>query len=434
VQRAALLGLVLSAASMASISSIAGSNTPAPPPADLRVTDAGAELVAGPRHGAIPVAELPAGGKPQVVQDEAGKRFAYATAAGDARLVYAIGDTLWLGGRTKTPVDFHAVPELDDALGAIFEAAGPRRGELVSDVEKTMGDTGVVRMLGESAGTAGKDWDDALAKLPPPRRDEVTAALAKLLDKGKPVAGLERAVARVPLHDAAVLDARVRELAGKRTELGAAAVMLRALVTLDGPRAAAAGCVVLAEKAAPDAPAGHDALAEAALVAIASDAYKGHAPACAREVEAALMVDACEPWFRCAAGQPLSGRETSKQDEALCTKAELEPVVAKDAARPPPTALTEPARPGLFAYAALAAAGAKMPAAFEEAHARRLYAVVQPKTPACDSGVATGTPCHCDEAQLRDLACRNLGTAHTGLCKFEIDDKQKKITNVTEAL
>jgi hypothetical protein len=63
---------------------------------------------------------------------------------------------------------------------------------------------------------------------------------------------------------------------------------------------------------------------------------------------------------------------------------------------------------------------------------RRRYAVTQPKEPECESGVAPGTACHCEEAILRDQACRHTEgtTVSVGVCKFEIDDKQKKLFNV----
>ena len=40
--------------------------------------------------------------------------------------------------------------------------------------------------------------------------------------------------------------------------------------------------------------------------------------------------------------------------------------------------------------------------------------------------------CHCEEAIVRDQACRHPegNTVSVGVCKFEIDDKQKKLFNV----
>ena len=78
----------------------------------------------------------------------------------------------------------------------------------------------------------------------------------------------------------------------------------------------------------------------------------------------------------------------------------------------------------------------KVPPTFGVAHARRRYALVQPKEPSCESGVAQDTPCHCDEATLRDQSCRQpvSSTVRVGVCKFDVDDKQKKLLNVVAAL
>jgi hypothetical protein len=117
----------------------------------------------------------------------------------------------------------------------------------------------------------------------------------------------------------------------------------------------------------------------------------------------------------------------------LCTKEQLAQAVTKDLARGPADvlAISGGTRPQLFAFATLAAAG-KVPATVTAAHTRRRYAVTQPKEPECESGVAPGAACHCEEAILRDQACRHTegNTVSVGVCKFDIDDKQKKLFNV----
>ena len=62
--------------------------------------------------------------------------------------------------------------------------------------------------------------------------------------------------------------------------------------------------------------------------------------------------DACLPYFRCGEAGPLSGRETSKQDEALCTKEQLGAAVAKELERAPAdvVAMTNGTRPQLFTF------------------------------------------------------------------------------------
>jgi hypothetical protein len=271
------------------------------------------------------------------------------------------------------------------------------------------------------------------ATLPEPQKAEVTKGLAAIVDSGQPEAALEWAVTKAPLTDAKRLEARVRALMASGVQLRAASVILRALTKLDAPAAARVGCEAIAAKP-PSSPPHRELFVEAALLAIASEAAKG--VACVPAVLAALGEDPCESYFRCAAsGAPLTPSQETKQDEPLCTKEQLAPVIPRELARPPADVMGGYARGPLFAYAALAAQD-KVPESFTQAHERRRYALTQPKEPACDSGVAIGTPCRCDEAQIRDLACRNLGasSAHVGLCKFEVDEKQKKIVNVTAAI
>ena len=139
------------------------------------------------------------------------------------------------------------------------------------------------------------------------------------------------------------------------------------------------------------------------------------------------------PSFRCGPSGPLDGRETTKQDEPLCTNEQLAAVVGKDLERTPADVLglASAARPQFFAFAALAPAG-KVPAPFLNAHARRRYALVQPSDPSCENGGPPGSACHCDEATVRDQTCRHpeSKTVSVGVCKFDIDDKQKKLLNV----
>ena len=68
---------------------------------------------------------------------------------------------------------------------------------------------------------------------------------------------------------------------------------------------------------------------------------------------------------------PLTGRETSKQDEPLCTKEQVTRALAQELERTPAhvLAITNGTRPQLFAFAALVAEG-KLPASFTTAHAR----------------------------------------------------------------
>jgi len=435
-----------SSALLAAIVFLGSSCKPSPAPlpsAELVVADGGAaKLVVGSRSVDLPSGEVELGA-PKVIVHPSGKRFAYVTAKHgplgepQARMVYAIGDGLWLGATPAPPAKPDDIPDLEDAASHVVERAEGRSAALAADLKKELGEGGVARFLVWAAGAEGPAWDAIFASLPPARQEETRAGLAELLRSGKRDEALPRIVRMVKLTDAAVLDARIRRaLEPTLVRPFPVAVLERALGAIDPARAAGVACAVLrADTPPPDRPAGYDAAVEAALLAIAEDALAGKPLACEAEVAAALERGSCSASLRCAAGKPLTGRETTKQDEALCNKAELAAAVKAARSEPPTTALEGAVRPSLFAYAALLAAN-KVPASFEQAHARRRFEIVQPKEPACESGVALGAPCHCDEAVLRDLACRNLASAsgHVGVCKFEIDDKQKKITNVTSAI
>lgn len=438
-----LLGLAAGAPACKDTSSPKAGGTSVP--AAVRVLDGGggSELVIGDRVLPLPEGEIASGTRPVVMQDATGARFAYVTATGDARAAYVIAGTTYLGPKVNAPIDFKTIPDLDRALGALFENAGARRARLVDDVAKEKADAGLTRMLIDGAHVDGPEWEAAFAKLPEARAAEVRTALASRLEKDKPTAGLRRAAALVPLRDpsrAPVLAARLREVADPIREPRALAAMLRALAVNDKPQAAAIGCEILGRspldianvKGSPeqiDVP-GREALVESALVAIAASAST--CPHVAKQ----MGDDLCLPYFRCGETGPLTGREASKQDEPLCTKEQLAAAITKELERPAAdvVAITGGTRPQLFAFAALSAAG-NAPRAIEAAHARRRYALVQPKDPPCE-GVAIGKECHCDEATLRDQTCRHpeSKSVQVGLCKFDVDDTKKKLVNVVATL
>jgi len=410
-------------------------------PGEVRWLDGGgAELAIGSATVALPPGELAAQARPKVNHDEAGKRYALTTATGEARTAYVVGGNVYLGPMSKSS-DAKSAPDTTSALGALFANAGDRSAQLVADVGKDMGEAGVVRLLVDGAASPRREWDDAYAKLPEGRAAEVRAGLAPLLERGRPTAGLRRAVALLPLKDAALLAGRVRELLEPVREPRAAAVMLRAVTAIDKAQGAALGCEVVSKmpfdkNLAGDPPevfdhAGREALVEAATLAVAAAGLD------CPKVQAALGDDVCVPTFRCGPNGPLDGSGESKQDEPLCTKADIDAQITRELARTAADVLTSArgTRKELFAYGALLATD-KLPPAFAIAHGRRRYAVVQPKEPACDTGMSPGTSCHCDEAMLRDQACRHqeAKAVSVGICKFEIDDKTKKLTNVVAAL
>ena len=205
-------------------------------------------------------------------------------------------------------------------------------------------------------------------------------------------------------------------------------MLLRAVIANDKQAAAEIGCEVLAKRAAG---AGDDAMAslvEAATLAIAAADATCPNP----KLVESVLADPCVPYYRCGAAGPVSWSDTSKQDEPLCSKAELAKAIASEIERSPRDVLDGgTTRPGLFAYASLLSKD-RVPAAFVNAHARRRYALTQPAEPPCDSELAPSTACHCEEATLRLYACKQpeARNVHIGVCRFDVDDKQKKIHNV----
>lgn len=283
-------------------------------------------------------------------------------------------------------------------------------------------------------------------KTPPPSGTGIDASVSasdtlSALEPGKPSAGLLEAVKVADLRDpkrAPRLAARLRELAPVLTEPRALAAMERALAVSDKVEAAAIGCEILGRaplepSAGPDVDmAGREALVEASLLAVAN------AKTACPHVASYLGKDPCRPFFRCNAEGPLTGRESSLQDEPLCASASLDEAVKKELARPTAeiVAADSGTRPALFAFASLVAQ-AKLPEPFLKAHLRRRYALTQPKSPSCENGgIEPGTPCHCEEATIRDQTCRNVepGAIHVGLCRFHVDDGKKTLSQVTASL
>lgn len=406
-----------------------------PSDARLEATDGSGIVVAySGKSAPVPVSDLGHGGAHvPVVRDESGKRLAYALPGGGSRIVYVVGDSLFLGPSSAAVrgggvIDFSSAPKLDDALGAIFENAGSRRALAVTEVKKELGDGGVAKMLAASAHVDDPAWDDAFAKLPEGARGDLKKHLAGALEPGSPAGGLTRAVRFAALDDKSKTTAwakKVRELLDPVREPAAAAVLVRAIAKLDPAEGASLGCEVLNKKVK------EESLAEAAAIALANG--KGE---CAAAVDA-LGDNWCTSWFRCAKGKPLTGGETSNQDEPLCTAAELASMISTELERKPDDvmAASSGTRTSLFAYAALAAKN-KVPPAFIAAHERRRFPLTQPKDPSCESGVTPGTPCRCDEPVIRDGVCRHrdASTVTVGVCRFDVDDKQKKITNVVATL
>src|SRR5205814_1026368 len=94
--------------------------------AEVRWLDAGgADVVLGTAAVHVPAGDLADGAKPSIVVAEVGNRFAYPTKSGEVRLLYKIGDGIYVGPKMAAPIDFVRAPRNDDGetLGTIFENA-----------------------------------------------------------------------------------------------------------------------------------------------------------------------------------------------------------------------------------------------------------------------------------------------------------------------
>jgi hypothetical protein len=386
---------------------------------DARIS--GREIVFKGRKAELPASDLARGqGPSEVREDASARRLAYPTPAGLDRILYVVGDGLFVGPLVAHPADFSAIPHLDHALGPLFEQAGLARSSLVREIRRERGERGVAALLVDAAYVDDVAWEETRKQLAPEQAKTLRDGLVRGLEAGKAGILLRRAVATVDLEEPLLVptfEDRVKELVANGKEPRAAAVLLRALLAQAEDHAAKLACDALR--------AAHDqTLLEAAALVVA----KTHA-SCTERLSS-LLGDPCQPFYRCGTSGPIGWADTSKQDEPLCTKEDFAKAVNDEAKRSPRAVLDGGAsRPGLFALAALLERG-DMPPVFIAAHERRLYALTQPDAPSCESTLAPGTPCHCDEATVRQFACRN--ETAVGVCRFTIDDKQKKLVNVVK--
>ncbi len=355
-------------------------------------------------------------------------RAAYRTRTGAYRVVYVVGDALLLGG-TQPTSDLTKAPDFDHALNAIFEADPERRVELVGTIRKIQGEDGVVKLLVATVGTPDLLWDATVNKLLPAQLPALRDGLAVALEPGQPMIALVRAAKLVDLSDpkfAKVVNDHVRDTKLAKEQPLVAASFLRAFVKSNAAEGAKVACEVIARplpKVNEDA-----ALVDAAFFAVGDGAA---CPGVDAAAEAYLKETMCQPSLRCDANGPLGYSTTTKQDEPVCTAAQIK--AAKD----------EQGRGPLFAYGLLLAHG-KVPDAFGKGHERRRYAIDQKAEPHCDNidqragditTLPQGTACHCEDVQLRFHACRVVdeGPTQFGICRFVVNDKAKKILSVTAA-
>jgi hypothetical protein len=415
--------------------------------ARVEVRGDGATMTVGASTAELPREDGATAGQ-RIVADATARRLAYTTASGGDRIVYRLGDALFVGPVVAHPADFVAAPTVDHALAPLFDRAGPRRAELVRELRRERGEEAVVRLLEVAAFVDDATWEETRRTLGSEGELDLRRRLAEALVAGRPSALLRRALEIVDLaapEQEEIVRNRTPELvshglhatrAPRAPRVGAA--FLRALLSHHPEPASKLACAVVLDdprttKRDPRAEAvDRGALLEAAFLAVAA---AGAASPCANTVlERAAAGLACMPEFRC------SERASPDAEDAPCTAEQLARVVVAERARTTRDVLTATsARPGLLALAALSARNA-LPSSFAVAHARRRYTVAQPDAPACDPGLAEGTPCRCDEAALRLAACQaSAGVTdapirlQAGRCRFEADDRARRIGEVVAA-
>jgi hypothetical protein len=379
-----------------------------------------AEIVFGARKVELPADDVRE--VPIVMQDASGRRLAYRTASGSARVLYVVGESLFVGPLVPHPPDFRAMPDLDHAMGPLFETSRARRKELVREVRRERGEAGVVRLLIDAAYVDDPEWEETKRTLEPASEAALRDAFADGLERGKSAVHRRRATRLLDLkapERAKLIAARAQELVDASQEPRIAGALLRVVIGNDKTEAAAMGCSVLSKRPSPK-PDDWDKLVEAATLAIVVAGAS-----CRGDSIESVLSDPCRPYYRCGATGPVSWSEPSNQDEPLCTKDDLTKAIATELERTTSDVLDSgTSRPGLFAYAALAARGS-VPDAFVAAHARRRFSITQLSSPACDSGLAPGTPCHCDEPLLRHAACRSTSSkVANGVCRFVVEDQK----------
>jgi hypothetical protein len=345
-------------------------------PSEARITTDGhvAEVELAGHRARLPPGDVLAE-PPAVEQDATGKRLSYRTSSGRARILYRVGDGVFVGPLTAYPADFAGVPPTEHALGPLFEMAGSRRGELIGEVRRAMGDEAVARLLAVDAYVDDPAWEEAKRALPAEVQRRLGNALVTGLQAGRPPVMLRRAVESVDLHApwiASLVDARLLDREAAVSAPRAFAVLLRSVITSDRKQAGASACQLLREPLDTSGTSGDGAvLLEAATLAVAA-ADVECPPA---RLEDPLLSDVCAPFYRCREARPIGREDASAKDEPLCTTQELARAVADEVERRPVDVLHErSARPGLFALAWLSSKNL-VPASFvraqeEQAHVR----------------------------------------------------------------
>ena len=333
------------------------------------------------------------------------------------------------GPATTTPAAYEVT------VGELL-ASTPSPDVIVGAVRAAKGPPGLARVLARAAATEGPRWELRLPTLRPADRDELATAFSALVaDPTASPALLSRAVAFADPRAlaASALTQRLAGVTGAKDARGGlgAAVLLRVLAVKSPADAGKLGCDLLSARppllAEPEPE--RAALVDAAVLAVA------HAGASCAPVDALLREDPCAAGLRCAtsgvsAGSPLLANQTTTQDEPTCSVDALTRAVEAELARPPAEVVKDPhaGRTSTYALAALTRGKRALGAEASRAQARRMYTIVQIKSPECDAVSEVGRPCHAPDAVLRDQACRNEGAVvRVGTLSFRVDDQKKTL-------
>ncbi len=338
---------------------------------------------------------------------------------------------VWLGAnvvrapKTDTPSDFPT------AAGALLLTEKDQNVVMVES--RARGKAVLAGVLVKAGETEGPTWEKRVETLAADERAELTKAFESvLLDPKSAPASLPRAVTFVDVEKlpADKLLARVTPIVTDKEPVGAlgASLVLRVLAA-KGAGAGKLACQGLSSRPwkleEPDP--NKKLMLDAMLMAIAKEGLD-----CAA-VDAIVKEDPCASLLRCGEKGPVLPNETSDQAEPLCAEAALKKSVDTELARPRAEVLLDPhpGRTSGWAYAAFVLGKRPALADVDKRHMRRLYAIVQPKGPACETIAEAGKPCHAEPHLLRDLVCRNDGeTIAVGTIKLRVSDEKKTLSDV----
>jgi len=344
-------------------------------------------------------------------------------------------NVVWLGNATRRGPVTTAPLDYPTCLGTMIanEKDAPA---IVDQVRASKGKTGVAMVLGKAAGLEGPTWETRVKTLTDDERAELSKVLeAAVLSASEPALVVSRAVAIVDvasLPDEKLIDRISPIVTAKEPEgsLGAS-VLLRVLARkkADVGKLACKGLGSRAWKLDEPDPE-RRLLLDAMLMAIANLGIDCDA------ASTLVTEEPCASTLRCGPKGPVLPNETSDQTEPLCTGESMQKALATELSRATKDVVADPHAGRTSFYAFAAHTLGKRPAlkSLEKQHARRLYAIAQPKTPECETLAETGKPCHAQEAVLRDYACRNEGdTVTVGTLKLRVSDEKKTISDVVTA-